>query len=541
MKITILGSLESEDNGFALMVKQWVRKEDGTIVVKSYDQGFAFKAKEYHPRTISDLFRVIEKYRKKPTYCMIRGGLVEGSNPKRLRRCIGLQDGKYKGINGGFEAQPTKLVSLDFDGIPCEIDTNSDPEGAIKFLINKLPEEFHDVSCCWHFSGSHGAPGREGTIRAHVYFYTKKYYSDHQMKQWALAVNEDYQEEHGRALIDASLLNSVQAHYLGYPILDPGIADPVLRRSGYLTGSTDAVALQLRTPKGRAQEAAGAPLVRSGAERVSGGGFGFDALVSEIGGARGYRAPIFGCACSWFIAHGADAPAEPLVSEIWRHLLGIELARSKEVLAGYIADQMGDARRFAAEKLAERTVERIAPEVDFGEIEPGVALPPFYDGPVGEKAAGLAAMDRAIAGWFDTAAAEALSVSWGRGVWARLRPHTKASGWRAFASIMAAGGFPQLDGPQWAGFDDTPPPEQLVVKARRAAASAIWAARRRVRARITAAIGPTCERGARLQLSAPAGAGKTRSLARELLKRPLLIKHGVTWIMAPDLALAALR
>ncbi|MEI8397500.1 MAG: hypothetical protein WCF85_22515, partial [Rhodospirillaceae bacterium] len=512
------------------------RSKPGKYQKFDYDLGKWFKSRSGVIDGIDSLAQLIAKLQTRKHHCIIRGKLVAGANRDRHRRCLGLNDDK----SGGYVSQPSRLITLDFDGIAYRGDTNADPEAAIRYLVSLLPPEFTGASCVWYFSSSHGQPNKRGKIYARLFFIADHFFTDKQLRGWAYAVNAGF----GDKLIDPALFNAVQICYTCAPQFEGGMTDWVRQRFGVLKGDRETVPLVLLakpdappTRKLTVNAAVGIPTTEAAAPstvpkapRPESGATGFEGHLAEIGGPCGFREPIYWAMCSWFGTHGPEADPAPMLERLREVCAAVPATeRPQSTLRRYIEEQLPRARQF----IAANPRGYIGAADEFDEITDGSALPVCWTGPTGDRAQGLADLNTAITAWFDRAEVEALSVAWRKSFRDRMRVRIVARAERAASAKAAYLGYPDvIFGGVAPEFDDLTVPDEVNGAGKKAMRSYLRKGFKRIRTATEKRFGKPCASGSRVQITAAAGAGKTASLARELKARPHLTRHGVTWICA---------
>lgn len=174
---------------------------------------------------IYSLSAVLTDLADKKDCCVIRGQFNPDHNS------LELFDGKYLPRKAQlFNDLPLNWVMLDVDGYK----TSLPPLEAIQhFISTQLPKVFHGRSFHWQLSSSYNTKGKEGLLKAHLWFWLDTAYDSPTLKRWALTVP-----------VDASVFNTVSVHYTASPIFTD-IPDPVATRSGLYEGLVDSVPLVL--------------------------------------------------------------------------------------------------------------------------------------------------------------------------------------------------------------------------------------------------------------------------------------------------------
>ena len=295
----------------------------GEVVTGAYERGaMNFRPVSHPVASIRDLARVLDQVALSPGSCVIRG---EPKYPE-------LTAVRRQKIN--FEDVRRSWSLHDLDGIPLPpgLDWRAEPEAAVRYAGGLLPEPFHGATCWWAFSASQGIkPG----LRLRLGFWHDVPLSADELK---ILLAEKVPEpgvpaRSWRRLspVDPAVYNVVQPNYIGRPIFEAGMEDPVLRRSGLLVGTREVVSIALpilprwsgaaeRAPRAKAPSHSASGVV---AEVVTdpyrGDGSGFDHHVESIGdgpGGLGFYAPMTSAVASWIGQHGPEADAAPMIATI---------------------------------------------------------------------------------------------------------------------------------------------------------------------------------------------------------------------------------
>jgi hypothetical protein len=205
------------------MTKIW--KADGTIT--AYDDARNFRIKEFKLSGIAGLFKLLGMLSEDPHSCAIRGEFIGAAKAQEVAPPE-IAD-HYRRLGALFVEVMHHWFLTDVDGYrPEGIDPCMDPVGAIDQYISRcLPECFQGVSYVWQLSASAGAPGKEGILKAHLWFWSKVAYTGSQLTAWARAKNVE---------LDISVLRNVQPNFTAAPVFEEGAADPVPRRMGFEQG-----------------------------------------------------------------------------------------------------------------------------------------------------------------------------------------------------------------------------------------------------------------------------------------------------------------
>jgi P4 family phage/plasmid primase-like protien len=282
------------DGGLA--TKQIRPHRTGKLIITPYGRAYLFRVYERPVSRIAQLAAALDGLTSRPLSFVIRGAPLPGIDRDRCRRL------RYPDPENGDPATfgDTKhhwfAVDLDKLARPAAIDPSADPDGAIEYLIGLLPPELHDASAWWQWTSSQGLPGTESTLSARLWFWSLDPLGDEELNRWCKSANQ----RAGFRLIDPVLYRPVQPHYVAAPIFN-GLPDPLPRRHGLRWGLDNAVSLVIPEPE-RAYHYVGRTRFAIGR--------GVLALLQEIGGPRGFRAPMLSTVASYFGTHGPNADRE---------------------------------------------------------------------------------------------------------------------------------------------------------------------------------------------------------------------------------------
>ena len=230
--MTVLSITPDELNEAGLskcLTKQFARLEDGSWSVTTYDDAYRFNAAEFEVEDFDDLVTLLTALEDCPDSCLIRGKLIPGKSPFRVRRKKNDPDPR----NVFFEENPNGVqwIMLDFDGLEAPNEVMTDEE-RLEFLISHLPVEFHNSSYFYQWSSSAGLYGWK-TPKAHLWFWLDEPWLDKYIK--GKAVDEQWP-------VDCAVFDPIQINYTSRPIF-LNCADPLPKRSGVVRKATDEVAL----------------------------------------------------------------------------------------------------------------------------------------------------------------------------------------------------------------------------------------------------------------------------------------------------------
>ena len=176
--MTILRAAGSQN-----MTKIW--RTDGTIT--PYDDARNFRIRDVTLTSIRGLFKLLSILAQDPHSCAIRGKFIGAAKAQEVAPPE--KADHYRRLSALFEEVPHHWVLTDVDGYrPEGIDPCLAPEEAIDQYISRcLPECFQGVSYIWQLSASAGAPGKEGVLKAHLWFWLMGAYTGPQLTAWARA------------------------------------------------------------------------------------------------------------------------------------------------------------------------------------------------------------------------------------------------------------------------------------------------------------------------------------------------------------------
>jgi hypothetical protein len=320
-RLTVLCSISS------LAATKRIRRDHktGKIVTTSYGRESHFQVKRVDLNGFDHLCKCLDKLTERPFAFVIRGEPVPGTDLDKTRRLV--HPDPETGDPATFAEAERSWFAVDIDKArkPVAIDPVADPEGAIEHLIGLLPPEMHDASCWWQFTCSQCLPGCEETLSARLWFWLFDPLDDASLTRWALSANKAF----GSRLIDPSLYRAVQPHYVADPIFD-GMPDPLPRRHGVRIGLDNAVSPLIPEPSAEDPYVGGEGYV----------GIGVAGHLAEIGGERGFRAPMVSAIAAYFTANGPEANPAPIKARIREAIDRVDSGgRTAAELARYCSDR----------------------------------------------------------------------------------------------------------------------------------------------------------------------------------------------------------
>jgi hypothetical protein len=308
-----------------LMTKEIRRqRKTGRLVKSNYgkEKHFAVQAVEF--TGFNEMAASLSALTSQCHAFVIRGEPLAGTNRDRCHRRTH-PDGTD---DATFADAPRCWFAVDMDKIPCpnHVDIVDDPDGAIDFLIRRLPPETHEASCWWQFTASQGLPGYDGRLSVRLWFLNAAPLDCAALKRWGLAANKAA----GGKIVDLKLYTAIQPHYTARPIFSD-IPDPVPWRYGIRRGVDETVSLVIPEPDTDDPEICGA------AGFV---GRGVDTFLAEIGGELGFRGPMVAAIASYFATNGPDANPDPIKDRVRQAIAAAPSGgRSADDIKRYLSDR----------------------------------------------------------------------------------------------------------------------------------------------------------------------------------------------------------
>jgi hypothetical protein len=276
-------------------------RKTGRVIKTPYGLETYFKVMRIDLAGFHHLCRCLDTLTRRRFVFVIRGAALPDANLEKTRRLVH-PDPETDEV-ATFVAAPRHWFAVDIDKVkkPVAIDPVTDPDGAVEYLIGLLPPELHDASCWWQFTCSQSLPGCEDTLSARLWFWSLDPLDDASLTRWADCANRSCTK-----LIDRALYSAVQPHYVADPVFEDGMRDPLPRRHGVRVGLDEAISLLIPEPSVANPHVGGAGYV----------GLGIEGHLAEIGGERGFRAPLVSAIAAYFTANGADANPEPIKARV---------------------------------------------------------------------------------------------------------------------------------------------------------------------------------------------------------------------------------
>jgi hypothetical protein len=286
----------------------WPNKQiPGQIDIIGYESMTLFRGEERPVESIYELTKILDGIERDISSFVVRGRIAEGVDRNRMMRRVRDRAG----------SDPTLLaaehywIALDLDAIPCPewIDPAREPKSAVEYVIERLPEEFHNATCRWQFTSSQGFKGN--TISLRLYYWADRPLSDSELKAW-LCGFEPGTKERRWPMIDGSVFAPGQPIYTAAPLIVGGLRDPMPQRSGILYGDFDEVLAPEIAPAHRrsghgAQSSHG---VHGGGPQAPGEpGLGYEghcARIGDHGAGNGFHGPIKSAVAAYISRHGSQ-------------------------------------------------------------------------------------------------------------------------------------------------------------------------------------------------------------------------------------------
>ena len=234
-KITLLKAMPG-----VLLAKRWTAEG-----IAGYDKARYVYVREADVSCIYSLATVLEGVESQSNVCVIRGMKVSLEDAQAMGKLPDLAGGEalpavkqrgrsyaYLRRKGIFNDVPHHWVCLDVDKfkpVKTAGDLLDRPENCVAEFLQTLPEPWQTATCYWQLSNSAGAPGNEGTLKVHLWFWLAVARTGGELLAYADATGMS-------ALVDVTLFRAVQVHYTAAPVVDDGVVCPVVQRHDILPG-----------------------------------------------------------------------------------------------------------------------------------------------------------------------------------------------------------------------------------------------------------------------------------------------------------------
>jgi len=213
--VTIITSVEG---------KRMVKRINEAGGIDPYDRGAKwFSSVKVPVNNLDDLARVLDDIG--PRSAIIHGELIDGVDPNCHRR----RKNEKNGVPPAYREAAHYYLVIDLD-VPGDVRKDWfhaldwDPQLPAE-VIELIPPELHGVRCHWRATASTGV--KDG-IYLRMFYWLDKALTGAQKEEWL----KNYR-------IDRSVFRTVQPVYVGAPVFDEGVEDPLkwfCRRSGFKDG-----------------------------------------------------------------------------------------------------------------------------------------------------------------------------------------------------------------------------------------------------------------------------------------------------------------
>ena len=232
-------------------VKRFHLDETGELKCVPYGQESHFKHELCSVNNIAELGALVTTLSSMQNTLLIRGQAIQNL-PKPIRRRA-----------ESFPEHPAGCcwVMLDFDNLPAPEGMSPTSNDAIEHVVGKLPAEFQEASYFYQFSSSAGIAKQDGSplklgINIHLFFWLSKPEQGKLLNAYLelhCIRTQFYEKSFDRAgdpiiragIDPAVVRSSVQPHYVGFPIIGPGVTTTIspLERQGLVVKRSDSVVL----------------------------------------------------------------------------------------------------------------------------------------------------------------------------------------------------------------------------------------------------------------------------------------------------------
>jgi hypothetical protein len=288
--------------------------------IEPYGNAKVFSISEHAVGSIADLVQLLSRLEDCVTSFVVRGRPSEGIDRNyayRRARPRTKSDGTVEPAT--IEPAGHHWIPFDLDSIDCPgwLDPVDDPDHAVEYVVNQLPEEFHGATCWWSFTSGQGIkPG----IRIRLFFWADRALADWELKAWlgerVRTVGVPQARWPLKYPVDTAIFAPAQPIYVARPIIIGG-PDPVPIRSGIWRGDRDAITPPAITnPK---VIAAREPAGRQTSCTYFGGGY--ETHRSRIGdheGGDAFHEPVKTAVAAYIAQQGSSADTEWLRADLER-------------------------------------------------------------------------------------------------------------------------------------------------------------------------------------------------------------------------------
>ena len=232
-------------------VKRFHLDEAGELKCVPYGQESHFKHELCSVNNIAELGALVSTLSSMQNTLLIRGQAIQGLREPIRRRAE------------NFPEHPDGCcwVMLDFDNLPAPEGMSPTGNDAIEHVVSKLPAEFQEASYFYQFSSSAGIAKQDGSplklgINMHLFFWLSKPEQGKRLNAYLelhCIRTQFYEKSFDRAgepiirtgIDPAVIRSSVQPHYVGLPIIGPGVITTISSqdRQGLVVKRSNSVVL----------------------------------------------------------------------------------------------------------------------------------------------------------------------------------------------------------------------------------------------------------------------------------------------------------
>ena len=339
----------------ARAAKRFTIDETGKISADSYGSAKTFSidySRQF--RDIDGLHAAILDLQDRPTTFAVRGEPLPTANMRNTRRLI--RPCRKNGDPATFSGAARRWVMFDVDGFePAEpVDPATAPETAVEAVLAALPPELSNADMIWQWSSSQGLKGSR--LSLHIFAMLDRPLTDTEVKSWVLDVNQ----RAGTKLLDPSLYQPVQPHYIAAPEF-VGFDSPLPVRIGvrrslsrtlhidpppaidlhFIPPAAAITTSQQSKPYSEKKKTLPSVFVPPGEPVFETQSAALSGHLDSIGGSGGFYRPILasiGCAVK--LSNSYDIDFEALLQEIQRRvMLAPPDGRDAATMARYSSDE----------------------------------------------------------------------------------------------------------------------------------------------------------------------------------------------------------
>ena len=343
-ELTILRGLDARRP----LTKHYGTDATGSVVKTEYARHKHFAVETIRAANIQGLAEHLRRLERDPSAAIIRGAPLATTDRSKALRRSSVATATFEDVPRGWF-----MADLDAVPLPASMSVTADPHEVAAHLVDLLTgfaPDLVDVTAVVQFSSSAGIadiaeaeavaglpprwagvakPGNR--VGGHIWFMLAQPESSAAVKRWALEVNA----RAGKKLIDPTLFQEVQLHYVAAPIFGQGLRDPLAGRRVQIVQGLEPAATLVIPEKS-------APSSRAGTADFAGfgGGFaggGFEARLAAIG-TTGFHAEINAAVASYVAANWPRVDAAWLVEALQARILAAPPGdRSDTQIAAYAA------------------------------------------------------------------------------------------------------------------------------------------------------------------------------------------------------------